>query len=74
MSFRRGLAVVLVVAAAATACGRPTTSTPAQAGSAATGSVLPNVVVNDVAAGTTVNVNTLLPGRGPLLIWFWAPH
>lgn len=63
--------------------GSPPPAAPAPAppagpgGSAApaTGkSVLPDLVVDDVAAGAKVNLASLAPGAEPLLVWFWAPH
>ncbi len=37
-------------------------------------SVLPDLVVDDVGAGTKVNLASLAPSPQPLLVWFWAPH
>ena len=50
---------------------------PATAGPAAPGvanGALPSIVVNDVAAGTKVDLSTVGPVGKPLLVWFWAPH
>ena len=35
---------------------------------------LPDVSVQDVAAGTQVNLASLLPADRPILLWMWAPH
>jgi len=35
---------------------------------------LPSIVVNDVAAGTKIDLSTVPPADKPLLVWFWAPH
>lgn len=37
-------------------------------------SVLPDLVVDDVGAGTKVNLASLVPSAQPVLLWFWAPH
>jgi len=37
-------------------------------------SVLPDLTVDDVSAGTKVNLASLVPSPEPLLVWFWAPH
>ncbi len=50
---------------------------PATVGPAAPGvanGALPSIVVNDVAAGTKVDLSTVPPADKPLLVWFWAPH
>ena len=48
----------------------PTAPAPARAESA----VLPSVSVDDVGAGTKVNLATLSPSSRPTLVWMWAPH
>ncbi len=35
---------------------------------------LPDVSVQDVGAGTQVNLASLLPADRPILLWMWAPH
>jgi hypothetical protein len=35
---------------------------------------LPDVVVDDIAAGNKVNVRNLAPADTPILLWMWAPH
>ena len=40
----------------------------------AAASVLPALSVDDVAAGTKVELSSLAPADRPLLVWFWAPH
>ena len=40
----------------------------------AAASVLPGLSVDDVAAGTKVDLSSLAPADRPLLVWFWAPH
>lgn len=54
----------------------PTTSaSPSVAPQApAAASVLPDLSVDDVAAGTKVDLSSLAPADRPLLVWFWAPH
>lgn len=48
---------------------------PAPAGAPDAGkSVLPDLTVDDVGAGTKVNLASLAPAPEPLLVWFWAPH
>jgi len=47
-----------------------TTPAPSRAGAA----VLPSVSVDDVGAGTKVDLASLSPSSQPLLVWLWAPH
>jgi len=49
----------------------PSVAAPAPA---AGKSVLPDLAVDDVAAGSKVNLSSLAPAEQPLLVWFWAPH
>ena len=35
---------------------------------------LPDVVVDDLIAGTEVNVRDLAPSDRPILLWMYAPH
>jgi len=35
---------------------------------------LPQVTVDDVGAGTKVDLASLSPSSQPLLVWLWAPH
>ena len=35
---------------------------------------LPDVSVEDVAAGTQVHLASLLPAEQPILLWICAPH
>jgi hypothetical protein len=37
-------------------------------------SALPDLVVDDVNAGTEVNLASLVPSPEPILVWLWAPH
>jgi hypothetical protein len=37
-------------------------------------SVLPDVIVRDVATGAEMPLASLVPAERPLLVWFWAPH
>ena len=48
----------------------PTAPAPSRAASA----VLPSVSVDDVGAGTKVDLATLSPSSQPTLVWMWAPH
>jgi len=36
--------------------------------------VLPSVNVDDVGAGTKIDLASLSPSSQPLLVWMWAPH
>ena len=47
-----------------------TTAAPSRAGAA----VLPSVNVDDVGAGTKIDLASLSPSSQPLLVWMWAPH
>jgi len=35
---------------------------------------LPDVVVDDVAAGNKVNLRNVAPADTPILLWMYAPH
>jgi hypothetical protein len=35
---------------------------------------LPDVVVDDIAAGNKVNLRNAAPADTPILLWMWAPH
>lgn len=53
----------------------PAPAAPAPQPGPSTGkSVLPDLTVDDVAAGAKVNLASLAPSAEPLLVWFWAPH
>jgi len=58
--------------------GPQPTPTPPEAGveqpGPPTASVLPDLVVDDVTAGTKVNLTSLVPSAEPILVWMWAPH
>ncbi len=48
----------------------PTAPAPSGARSA----VLPSVSVDDIGAGTKVDLASLSPSSRPTLMWMWAPH
>ena len=48
----------------------PTAPAPSRAASA----LLPSVSVDDVGAGTKVDLASLSPSSRPTLVWMWAPH
>lgn len=50
----------------------PITTTPAP--TRAAGAALPSVTVDDVGAGTKIDLASLSPSSRPLLVWMWAPH
>ena len=52
------------------AAPEPTVPAPARAASA----VLPSVSVDDVGAGTKVDLASLSPSSQPTLVWMGAPH
>ena len=68
----------------ATGSSLPSIATPAPDGSAPVATpaaptrsgaaVLPSVSVDDVGAGTKVDLASLSPSSQPLLVWMWAPH
>ncbi len=35
---------------------------------------LPDVVVDNVTLGNTVNLRNVAPSDTPILLWMWAPH
>ena len=51
----------------------PPDPSPADRGESAK-SALPDLAVDDVSAGTKVNLSSLAPAPEPILLWFWAPH
>ena len=38
------------------------------------GNPLPDLVVDDIARGTPVNLRNVFPAERPVLMWMWAPH
>ena len=80
----RLLTCAVIVALSAMACGADNATTvtePASTGtdvavsgaSSATGDV-PDLDMVSVYTGETVNLQSLVNGETPLLLWFWAPH
>ena len=75
---------VLTSPAQATGSTLPSITAPAPDGTApvpaapdsarAESAVLPSVSVDDVGAGTKVDLATLSPSSRPTLVWMWAPH
>jgi hypothetical protein len=55
-----------------TTAAPPTTATPAATSPPRT--VVPDVVLRDVATGGDVNLRALAMPERPTLYWFWAPH
>jgi hypothetical protein len=35
---------------------------------------VPDLAMTDVYTGQAVNLQTLVTGQTPVLLWFWAPH
>ena len=81
----RLLACAAIVALAAAACGSDdatTTNEPASTGTDVAASAAPASPSGDVPdldmvsvyTGETVNLQSLVSGETPLLLWFWAPH
>ena len=52
----------------------PSTAAPAASGTNAAETVVPDVVMRDVASGADVNLRALAAPDRPTLYWFWAPH
>mgnify|MGYP003543254294 CR=1 FL=1 len=69
-----GLTILAIVTAGCGYAGGDPTSAGAPPEAGTEGVALPDVVVNDVAAGTEVSLRTLAPSDRPILLWFWAPH
>ena len=75
---------VVTSPAQATASTLPSITAPAPDGAAAqptapaasraASAVLPSVSVDDVGAGTKVDLAALSPSSQPTLVWMWAPH
>ena len=81
----RLLMCAAIVALAATACGADdatTVSEPASTGTdvaapdapASAAGDVPDLDMVSVYTGETVNLQSLVSGQTPLLLWFWAPH
>ncbi len=81
----RLLACAVIVALAAAACGADDVATnpePASTGADVAASDAPAGAAGDVPdldmisayTGETVNLQSLVSGETPLLLWFWAPH
>ena len=81
----RLVACAVMVALAAAACGADdaaTTAEPASTGTDAAASDAAGRVAGDVPdldmvsvhSGEAVNLQSLVSGETPLLLWFWAPH
>ncbi len=82
------LALAAAISLGAAACGSSgvsewsgtTTSAPAQATNDGAGpetpaSLFPNVSVQNVVDGSSLNLQEELQGGElPVLLWFWAPH
>ena len=81
----RLLAYAVIVALAAAACGADDVATnadPASTGTDVAASAAPASAAGDVPdldmvsvhSGEAVNLQSLVSGETPLLLWFWAPH
>ncbi len=45
----------------------------AETGASATGD-MPDLEMTNVNTGASVNLQSIVDGETPLLLWFWAPH
>ena len=81
----RLLACSVIVALAAAACGADDVATSAEPASTGTDAAaseapanpsgdVPDLDMASVYTGETVNLQSLVSGETPLLLWFWAPH
>ena len=81
----RLLACAAIVALAAAACGADDATTVDEPASTGTGVAasdapasaagdVPDLAMVSVHNGETVNLQSLVSGETPLLLWFWAPH
>ena len=75
-------AIVALVAAACGSDDATTVSEPASTGTdvaaadapASAAGDVPDLDMVSVYTGETVNLQSLVSGQTPLLLWFWAPH
>lgn len=83
LAIRLGVvAVAGVVASAVVACGSDDAATVAAPAPAAGGDVpgsstagdVPAAEMIDVRTGAAVNLQSVVDGETPLLLWFWVPH
>ena len=81
----RFLVWATVLGLAAAACGSGDASTATESASTATDTAaadspasaagdVPDLDMVSVYTGETVNLQSLVSGQTPLLLWFWAPH
>jgi hypothetical protein len=81
----RLLACAVIVALAAAACGADDVATNAEPASTETDTAAPDAPASaagdvpdldmvSVYTGETVNLQSLVSGETPVLLWFWAPH
>ena len=77
--------LILAAILAAAACGADdavTTAEPASTGTdvaaldapATVAGDVPDLNMTDVYTGETVNLQSVVSGETPTLLWFWAPH
>ncbi|MXV99235.1 MAG: hypothetical protein F4126_02570 [Acidimicrobiaceae bacterium] len=81
----RLLACAVIVALTTAACGADDVATSAEPASTGTDVAasdapaspsgdVPDLDMVSVYTGETVNLQSLVSGETPLLLWFWAPH
>ena len=81
----RLLVCAAIVALTGAACGADDVATTAEPASTETGMAapddpaspsgdVPDLDMVSVYTGETVNLQSLVNGETPLLLWFWAPH
>jgi len=52
----------------------PSSADPAPPAPRSSSGALPGLTVNDVGAGTRIDLASVATTQRPLLVWFWAPH
>jgi hypothetical protein len=74
MACGRGQPAPTTTAAPPTTGATPHTVAPTPTPTEPVRTVVPNVVVRDVATGSDVNLRAFAQADRPTLYWFWAPH
>lgn len=72
-SLLRRLALSAIVLVPTTSLS-PLSVSPVVAATKTATNDVPKVVVTDLRTGKPVNLPSIVDGKKPILVWFWAPH